>query len=293
MTPSGLNPSVEKGQIMTTRLVHRLRLHTLICGGIAMLTIPACREPTVNKDGRRPTTRIATAPTEVSSAPTNRLPRTAERADERRQMVRRQIADRGIASERVLEAMQNVPRHWFVPEPYTDSAYRDCALPIGYAQTISQPYIVALMTEALALEHGDKVFEIGTGSGYQAAILAELTDKVFTIEIVEPLAKRTFGLLQERGYDTIRTRIGDGHLGWPEEAPFDAIIVTCAPEDPPPALVEQLTVGGRMCIPVGGQSFGQDLVLLTKRADGALDRKMLAPVRFVPMTGEAEAGSDP
>jgi protein-L-isoaspartate(D-aspartate) O-methyltransferase len=200
-------------------------------------------------------------------------------------MVRTQIVDRGIKDKRVLAAMQNVPRHWFVPEPYTSRAYEDRPLPIGWDQTISQPYIVALMTEVLNLKPGEKVLEIGTGSGYQAAILAELTDKVFTIEIVEPLARRTMKLFQEKGYHTVQVRIGDGYRGWPEEAPFDAIIVTCAPDEPPPALIEQLAVGGRMCIPVGGQWLGQELIRLTKMPDGKLRREDVAPVSFVPMTG--------
>ncbi len=229
----------------------------------------------------------AAAPAEAVPATKPRLPRTSERADERAEMVRRQIAERGVKNPAVLAAMRTVPRHWFVPDAQTSRAYQDRPLPIGWEQTISQPYIVAVMTEALRLQPGEKVLEIGTGSGYQAAILAEMTDRVFSIEIVEPLARQTIELLQKKGYDTVQVRIGDGYRGWPEEAPFDAIIVTCAPDDPPPALVEQLAVGGRMCIPVGGQLFGQELILLTKQADGTLKREHLAPVSFVPMTGEA------
>jgi len=231
-----------------------------------------------------------TAPRQGQAAPatTPRLPRSSERAEERAEMVRRQLAERGIKNQAVLAAMRSVPRHWFVPEAQARRAYEDRPLPIGWDQTISQPYIVGLMTEALHLKQGEKVLEIGTGSGYQAAVLAELTDRVFSIEIVEPLANRTIDLLRKKGYDTIRVRIGDGYRGWPEEAPFDAIIVTCAPDDPPPALVEQLAVGGRMCIPVGGQAFGQELILLTKQPDGTLKKEALAPVSFVPMTGEAQ-----
>jgi protein-L-isoaspartate(D-aspartate) O-methyltransferase len=217
-----------------------------------------------------------------------KLPRTSERADERAEMVRRQLADRGIKDPAVLAAMRSVPRHWFVPEAQAKRAYEDRPLPIGWDQTISQPYIVALMTEALALKPDEKVLEIGTGSGYQAAVLAEMTDKVYSVEIVEPLARGTIEMLRKRGYDSIHVRIGDGYRGWPEEAPFDAIIVTCAPDDPPPALTEQLRSGGRMCIPVGGQAFGQELILLTKQPDGTLKREALAPVSFVPMTGEAQ-----
>jgi protein-L-isoaspartate(D-aspartate) O-methyltransferase len=207
-------------------------------------------------------------------------------------MVARQIARRGVRDRLVLAAMRNVPRHWFVPAGQARNAYADRPLPIGYGQTISQPYIVALMTELLRVEPGQKVLEIGTGSGYQAAVLAELTDQVFTIEIVARLARRTIKLLEEKGYRTIRTRIGDGYRGWPEQAPFDAIIVTCAPESPPPPLVEQLAVGGRMCIPVGSQWGGQELIVLQKRSDGTLGRHTVERVRFVPMTGEAE-GKDP
>lgn len=212
-------------------------------------------------------------------------PRTSDRANERSRMVTRQIADRGIRDSRILEAMRNVPRHWFVPRALDASAYSDGPLPIGWDQTISQPYIVALMTELLDLKPGEKVLEIGTGSGYQAAVLAELTDEVFTIEIVEPLARQTIKLFSTRGYDCIHTRIGDGYKGWPEEAPFDAIIVTCAPESPPPALVEQLAVGGRMCIPVGPKEGVQELLLLQKQKDGELTTENVAPVRFVPMVG--------
>jgi protein-L-isoaspartate(D-aspartate) O-methyltransferase len=207
-------------------------------------------------------------------------------------MVDTQIAPRGIDDQRVLEAMRNVPRHWFVPPSQSGQAYSDYPLPIGYDQTISQPYIVALMTEMLELKPGEKVLEIGTGSGYQAAVLAELTDKVYTIEIVEPLARRTIALLKEKGYDNIHVRIGDGYQGWPEAAPFDAIIVTCAPESPPPPLVEQLAPGGRMCIPVGSQWGGQQLILLRKEPDGTLTRKHVEWVRFVPMTGKAQQEND-
>jgi protein-L-isoaspartate(D-aspartate) O-methyltransferase len=203
-------------------------------------------------------------------------------------MVERQIATRGIGDERVLEAMRNVPRHWFVPWHAARQAYDDSPLRIGHGQTISQPYIVALMTELLELKPGDKVLEIGTGSGYQAAVLAELTDQVYTIEIVEPLGRDAMATLQERGYHNVRVRIGDGYQGWPEEAPFEAIIVTCAPEAPPPPLVEQLATGGRMCIPVGPEWGTQHLIQLRKRPDGTLERKRVEWVRFVPMTGQAQ-----
>lgn len=201
-------------------------------------------------------------------------------------MVEDQLASRDISDSRVLTAMRNVPRHWFVPSSLQARAYHDGPLPIGEDQTISQPYIVALMTQSLSLKPGDKVLEIGTGSGYQAAILSEFVDELYTIEIVRPLGERAATLFRERGYSGIHARIGDGYLGWPEAAPFDAIIVTCAPESPPQPLVDQLAVGGRMCIPVGTTFMGQELILLTKEADGRLNRKMIAPVSFVPMTRE-------
>ncbi len=214
-------------------------------------------------------------------------PRTDERETQRDRMVTRQIAARGVKNARVLKAMRQVPRHWFVPDGVASRAYADRPLPIGFEQTISQPYIVALMTELLQLKPGDKVLEVGTGSGYQAAVLSELTHEVFTIEIVEPLAKRTNELLRSKGYDNIQTRIGDGYRGWPAAAPFDAIIVTCAPDAPPPPLLQQLAVGGRMCIPVGTQWTGQELVVLRKKEDGSIERRSIIPVRFVPMTGQA------
>ena len=240
-----------------------------------------CRKPMDTAPVAGTSTRPAT-----TTGPTP--PRTDEWAAERLRMVREQLHARGVRNPRVLQAMRDVPRHWFVLPEDAGRAYGDHPLPIGYDQTISQPYIVALMTELLDLQPGEKVLEIGTGSGYQAAVLAELTDEVFSIEIVEPLAKRTIELLTQRGYRTIRTRIGDGYRGWPEETPFDAIIVTCAPDDVPKPLMEQLAVGGRMCIPVSSGWRGQELVVLTKQPNGKLKRRSVIPVRFVPMTGEAE-----
>ena len=223
------------------------------------------------------------------SHPELRSPRTGERAAERRKMVIDQIEARGVKDPAVIEAMRNVPRHWFVPVRVHRLAYADRPLPIGESQTISQPYIVALMTEVLRLTPQSKVLEFGTGSGYQAAVLSEITPHVFTIEIVEPLARRAITTFEERGYKTINSRIGDGYGGWPEHAPFDAIIVTCAPEHIPTKLIEQLKPGGRICIPVGAQGRVQELIVATKRADGSLKRKSLIPVRFVPMTGEGRA----
>ena len=203
----------------------------------------------------------------------------------RQRMVEYQIARRGIRDRNVLDAMEKVPRHLFVPEAYRADSYRDGPLPIGEGQTISQPYIVALMTEALKPDGDDVILEIGTGSGYQAAVLAEIVDKIYTIEIVPDLGKRAEKLLKSLGYDNCRVRIGDGYKGWPEVAPFDGIIVTAAPDHIPDPLINQLKIGGRLVIPVG--RFSQDLILLEKTPEG-ITRSTLAPVRFVPMTGEAE-----
>jgi protein-L-isoaspartate(D-aspartate) O-methyltransferase len=196
------------------------------------------------------------------------------------------IRAQGVTDERVLAAMGEVPRHEFVPDDQRPYAYEDHPLPIGEGQTVSQPSLVALMTELLELDAGDKVLEIGTGSGYQAAILAELTPHVYTIEILETLGRRAEETLSRLGYDTVNVMIGDGYLGWPEHAPFDAIIVTCAPEEVPGPLEEQLAEGGRMVIPVGPQSWsGQTLYLLQKQ-HGRLRQEGVIPVRFVPMVRE-------
>ncbi|HNZ37785.1 MAG TPA: protein-L-isoaspartate(D-aspartate) O-methyltransferase, partial [Candidatus Marinimicrobia bacterium] len=181
----------------------------------------------------------------------------------RQKMVNEQIIARGVRAESVIKAMQKVERHLFVPEQYRNFAYSDRPLPIGEGQTISQPYIVALMTELLDLKKSDKVLEIGTGSGYQAAILAEICDSVYTIEIISSLGKQAQALLRELGYYNIHCKIGDGYLGWPEHAPYDGIIVTCAPSKIPQPLKEQLAEGGRMVIPVGA-TYTQELVLVTK-----------------------------
>jgi len=196
-------------------------------------------------------------------------------------MVRDQIEARGVQDARVLEAMRSVPRHEFVPPEHRDRAYADSPLPIAEGQTISQPYVVAAMTEALGLQGGERVLEIGTGSGYQAAVLAELVPEVWSIELLEPLARAAQARLARLGIRNVHVRSGDGYLGWPELAPFDAIIVTAAPEEVPPALVEQLAVSGRMVLPVG-PSGGQELLRIVREEDG-LRRESLFPVRFVPM----------
>jgi protein-L-isoaspartate(D-aspartate) O-methyltransferase len=200
----------------------------------------------------------------------------------RARMVREQITARGIKDERVIAAMTRVARHEFVPASQRSMAYEDGPLPIGYGQTISQPYVVAFMTAALDPKPADRVLEIGTGSGYQAAILSCLVAEVFSIEIVEPLALRAKADLNRLGFKNVRVRTGDGYLGWPEAAPFDDIIVTCAPERVPPALVDQLKVGGRMIVPVGPSGGVQELYMMHKHPEG-LETQAVLPVRFVPM----------
>lgn len=207
---------------------------------------------------------------------------------ERDGMVDWQIAARGVKNPNVLAAMRRVPRHRFVPAEFADYAYEDHPQPIGYGQTISQPYIVAFMTEKIAPQPGQKILEVGTGSGYQAAVLAEMGLKVYSIEIVEPLAMRAAEMLKQLGYDQVTVRAGDGYHGWPEEAPFDAIIVTAAPREIPKPLMDQLAIGGRMIIPVG--SFFQELILVHRTEHGYRQTRVL-PVAFVPMTGEAEKGT--
>ncbi len=202
----------------------------------------------------------------------------------RERMVKKQIEARGINDKKVIRAMLKVERHKFVPEPFVKHAYEDRPLPIGEGQTISQPYIVAFMTEVLDLDSSKRVLEIGTGSGYQAAVCAEICDSVYTIEIIDVLGKRAAEVLKECGYTNVAVKIGDGYKGWKEHAPFDAVIVTCAPSHVPQPLIDQLAEGGKLIIPVD-VALGQDLVLLTKEK-GEIKRKSVLPVRFVPMTKE-------
>ena len=213
-------------------------------------------------------------------------PTTVDFGAQQDRMVEQQLKLRGIKDERVLAAMGKVPREQFVSVDGRASAYQDAPLPIGYGQTISQPYIVAFMTEQLRPKQTDRVLEIGSGSGYQAAILAELVADVYTVEIVEPLAKTAEGTLQRLGYKNVHIKVGDGYSGWPDEAPFDAIAVTCAPEKVPQPLVDQLKDGGRMIIPVGEQ-FAQQLYLFEKK-NGQLKESATLPVRFVPMVREGK-----
>lgn len=200
-------------------------------------------------------------------------------------MVKTQIETRGVKDPLVLQAMRKVPRHLFVPGAYQDEAYADEPLPIGEGQTISQPYIVALMTELLGLKGSEKVLEVGTGSGYQAAVLAEIAKEVYSIEIICPLAERAESTLKESGYRNITIKCADGYQGWKEHSPFDGIIVTAAPDHIPQPLVDQLEIGGRLVIPVG--DLFQELILVTKTEQG-IKKENVIPVRFVPMTGEAE-----
>jgi protein-L-isoaspartate(D-aspartate) O-methyltransferase len=241
----------------------------LLAGALALT--PGC---TIEDTGNR---SDMTSTTESSKEQNWSAQRTA--------MVVQQLRARDITDPRVLAAMQKVPRHLFVPEANRRWSYADGPLPIGYDQTISQPYIVAYMTQVLEPRTTDRVLEIGTGSGYQAAILAEVVKDVYTIEIVEPLAESAKMLLGDLGYDNVHVRAGDGYKGWPEAAPFDAIMVTCAPDHIPQPLVDQLAVGGRLVIPVG--DYHQEIVIVTKTEKGVLQRRTIA-VRFVPMTGEAQ-----
>jgi len=200
--------------------------------------------------------------------------------EEAKKMVRQQLISRGIADQNVLRVMQNTPRHLFIPENLRPDAYRDGPLPIGEGQTISQPFIVAIMTELLKLKGDEKVLEIGTGSGYQAAILAQMVDTCYTIELVEPLAKQASTLLKQLGYTKVIAKCGDGYTGWPEHAPFDRIIITAAPVEIPKALVDQLKPDGIMVLPVG--KYYQELIVVTKSKRG-IKKESIIPVRFVPM----------
>jgi len=266
---------------------------------VAVTAVLVCAVPTAAQVGSADDPGTQAAPAETPEATSVEAsqewqppspPASAEGQEARATLVQEYISDPGdirdaVRDERVLEAMRTVPRHEFVPADVRRFAYRDSPLPIGHGQTISQPYIVALMTAHLELERGEKVLEIGTGSGYQAAVLGQLTPHVYSIEIIEPLAERARRVLDEQGYDHVETRHADGYHGWPEQAPFDAIIVTAAAGHVPPPLWDQLAPGGRMVIPIGGTHQIQRLVLLEKRPDGSRRSETLTSVRFVPMTG--------
>ncbi len=268
----------------------------------ALLAVAACENPhngasSETSSSSSETTRAHSQSDESESPPESRdgaaNSRDADKQDKwaarRDAMVREQLAARDIDDEAVLEAMREVQRHRFVPEPWTSYAYRDRALPIGHDQTISQPYIVARMTQALQVAPGHEVLEIGTGSGYQAAVLGKLVDTVYSIEIVCELADRARGTLEEYGYDNVEVTCGDGYKGWPEHAPFDRIIVTAAPPEIPEALVDQLEKGGRMVLPVGDRI--QELKIVEKQDDGSIETVEMMKVRFVPMV-HGDAGTD-
>jgi protein-L-isoaspartate(D-aspartate) O-methyltransferase len=225
------------------------------------------------------------SPTATSAPEVTRVPTPDRFADIRRRMVETQMRGRGLTDETVLKVMEKVPRHEFVPEEFLEQAYADHPLPIGYGQTISQPYIVALMTQLLGIGAEDKVLEIGTGSGYQAAVLAELTDQVYTVEIIPELAESAAARLKRLGYTQVQVKDADGYYGWQEHAPFDAIIVTAAPDHVPQPLIQQLKDGGRLVIPVGPPGGYQTLWQITREGDKVISKNILG-VRFVPLTGE-------
>jgi protein-L-isoaspartate(D-aspartate) O-methyltransferase len=231
-----------------------------LLAGVVLLVRPARPTPTITAEGD-------------------------DRLEERMDMVKYQIRDRGVTDPRVLRAMENVPRHEFVPRDYVEQAYADHPLSIGYGQTISQPYIVALMTELLGLKETDRVLEIGTGSGYQAAILSEIVAEVYTVEIVEPLATEAIERLERLGYKTVHVLYADGYYGWEEHAPYNAIIVTCAPDHIPQPLVQQLADGGSLVIPVGPPGGYQTLWQITRQGKEIIKRNVTG-VLFVPLTGE-------
>lgn len=245
-----------------------------------MLVIAACSEGTSDP----PTTAAPPpgAPIEIEPPPVDSAGHRRARA----QLVERHVEPAGVRDPAVLAAMRKVPRHLFVPPEAQAEAYDDHPLPIGHEQTISQPSLVAYMTEILRVGPKSRVLEIGTGSGYQAAILGELVEQVYSIEIVRPLGEQAAHRLERLGYRNIHVRVGNGHAGWPEEAPFDAIIVTCAPENVPQPLVDQLKTGGRLCIPVGPRWGAQELFLMVKRGNGTLVKTAVLAVRFVPMLGQ-------
>jgi len=243
------------------------------------------------------TVQIAAQADDISAQPEPMAPEpmTHEYAAEHAALLReieanvkrtRDYLDKDELDPRTMRAMASVPRHEFVPAPLRALAYADRPLPIGYEQTISQPYIVAIMTDLLSLPDGCTVLDIGTGSGYQAAILAEICDEVYTIEIIEPLGREAGARLKRLGYENVQTRIGDGFFGWPEAAPFDAIIVAANASKLPPPLIEQIRPGGRMIIPIGSQLTGQDLILVEKDNAGQISTRSILPVIFVPLTGD-------
>jgi len=259
---------------------------------LAVIAIAQTKEAEPNQtsvDSNQPPKQKQQEPNDIKPPrPEHTHPAFTERVEERGKMVTKQIEARDVNNPDVLTAMRTVPRHAFVGPRESRLAYADHPLPIGFDQTISQPYIVAFMTQALKLKPDSKVLEIGTGSGYQAAVCAEIAAEVYTIEIVEELAERSDKLLKELGYKNVFVKAGDGYFGWPEKAPFDAIIGTAAAERVPAPLIEQLKIGGRMILPVEGNLGFQHLVLITKDEQGKISRTKVMPVRFVPMIGAVE-----
>ncbi|MFQ5344225.1 MAG: protein-L-isoaspartate(D-aspartate) O-methyltransferase [Anaerolineae bacterium] len=245
----------------------------IVGSGVACGPSQPVATQTPASSGERPAPTTVVTPTQQGSFVSERL-----------RMVEQQIASRGVRDAAVLRAMQTVPRHRFVPQELSDQAYADHPLLIGYGQTISQPYIVALMTEKLALGPGDKVLEIGTGSGYQAAVLAEITDQVYSVEIIPQLAQQAAEVLRDTGYTTVQTLSADGYYGWEEHAPYDAIVVTAAPDHVPRPLIQQLKDGGRLVIPIGPPGSYQTLWQITKHGD-KLETRNLGGVLFVPFRG--------
>jgi protein-L-isoaspartate(D-aspartate) O-methyltransferase len=250
-----------------SRIALRIRVMALLTGALALPAGAAVDAPGYSEARRAMVATIAAMARETSG-----------------------VTGRGRFSDRVMDAMASVPREQFVPPAQRGAAYENRPLPIGSGQTISQPYIVALSTDLLDPGPSDVVLEIGTGSGYQAAVLAKVVARVHSIEIVEPLGREAAERLRTLGYDNVLVRIGDGYQGWPERAPFDAIVVTAAAPRVPEPLVQQLRTGGRMVIPVDVPSGGQELLLLVKQADGSVTRRVILPVRFVPMTGTGAGG---
>jgi protein-L-isoaspartate(D-aspartate) O-methyltransferase len=270
-----------KGYKMITKYIRLFKMVSLLMAFFFITTVLA--EP---NHGLADANKSKIVEEKKVSRPEHKHPAFAERVKEREEMVAEQIAARDVKDPNVLKAMRIVPRHAFIPENEQQAAYGDHPLPIGFEQTISQPYIVAFMTEALALKPDSKVLEIGTGSGYQAAVCAEIAAEVYTIEIIEGLAKRAEEKLKELGYTNVFVKAGDGYFGWPEKAPFDAIIGTAAAGRIPPPLIEQLKPGGRMILPYETEYGFQHLVLITKDEKGKISKRNVMPVRFVPMTGE-------
>jgi protein-L-isoaspartate(D-aspartate) O-methyltransferase len=257
---------------------------------LALLTLLAGCGPATAPTDLPATPAVAQSePTDLPSAEPTPTPtfwgEGDERLEDRMQMVDRQIRRRGVTDQDVLDAMERVPRHEFVPKDYQDQAYADRPLPIGYGQTISQPYIVALMTELLQLKNTDRVLEVGTGSGYQAAILSQIVAEVYTVEIVEALAVESHERLKRLDYANVHTLHADGYYGWEEHAPYDAIIVTCAPDHIPQPLVQQLEDGGKLVIPVGPPGGYQTLWQITREGDD-IEKRNVTGVLFVPLTGD-------